>query len=64
MTQQNYPQATFVSVLNNPSTQSEKDRIAKLFPKCTIIGLSIAHLVLAGIAALTQVALISNYQLE
>ena len=61
-TQQNYPQgpqATFVSVpLITTSSQSEKERIANLFPKKTILGLSIAQLIFGGLAAFTQVILI------
>ena len=54
--QQNYPQATFVSVpLNTTPTQSEKERIEKLFPKKTMKDLSTAQLIFAGIAALAQV---------
>ena len=60
-THQNYPQgpqATFVSVpLLNNSSQSEKERINKLFPIKTILGLSIAQLIFAGLGAATQVIL-------
>ena len=36
-------------------TQSEKERISRLFPKYTIITLSIIQLFCAGLAAVTQV---------
>ena len=66
--QQNYPQgpqATIVPVpLGTTSSQSEKERIEKLFPKKTIKGLSIAQLIFAGLAAATQVILFSSFLLK
>ena len=58
------PQATYVSVpLITNSSQSEKEWIQKLFPKKTILGLSIAQLIFAGLAAVTQVILLSSFLL-
>ena len=63
--QQNYPQgpqATFVSVpLGTTSSESEKERIEKIFPKKTMKDLGIAHLIFAGISAVTQVCLILKF---
>ena len=61
--QQNYPQgppATFVSVPLG-TTSGQKERIEKLFPKKTMKDLGIAHLIFAGIAAVTQVCLILKF---
>ena len=59
--QQNYPQgpqATFVSVpLGTTSSESEKERIEKIFPKKTMKDLSTAQLIFGGLAAVTQVIL-------
>ena len=65
--QQNYPQgpqATFVSVpLGTTSSESEKERIEKIFPKKTMKDLSTAQLIFGGLAAVTQVILFSSSKL-
>ena len=59
---QQYPQATFVTIPLSASNQSEKERIEKIFPQKMMKNVSIAQIVFACIAALTQVLNLFNHR--
>ena len=55
------PQPIYLTIPQNAgNTQTEKERIEKLFPKKTMMACSILQLICAGCAALMQVNMFTN----
>ena len=54
------PQPIYLTIPQNSNSQTEKERIEKLFPKKTMLACSILQLICAGSAALMQVTMFNS----